>query len=234
MKKILITGVAAGYGRFMAEKFHKLHYDVAGIDNIPESELNHELRGKLLLYKHLDLSNINGVKERFPTFLAEFFPDILINNAGLKVFDEFGKFDTLKIEQVITVNFLAPIILTKIWIDANPADNQLINVFLSSNAAYRGYKKGSLYCSSKGGLRLFAEAFNDENANNNIVTITLCPETFSSHPSISSKYSMDFVYRKMIGAMERKKSCEVPIISLRSKIKYLHFDILKYLNWFVK
>lgn len=227
MKKVLISGVAEGFGKYMAEEFSKNRYKVAGFDKVISDDLDIKLSKILSQYKCIDLSKIISIKDNFPQLIRDFNPDILVNNAAMKYFSEFTKTTIDDIESVITVNFITPLILTKYWLETHNPNKKRINIVISSNAGYKGYKKGALYCSSKGGLRIFTEAINDENIKG-LTTITICPETFSTKPSIKSNLSMQYVFNELLKAINRNVSSELPIISTKSKLQYIYSDLKKF------
>lgn len=209
-------------------------YVVSGLDITPKNELDSELASILTNYRQMDLIDTEALEENFAKYLDEFYPDILINNAGLKTFQKFSSLGFGTISAIAKVNYIAPILLTRVWLAKAPAKSRLTVVYLSSNAAYHGYEKGTMYCSSKSGLRVFAEALQREFSDNKLCTISLCPESFTSEDnSVRTRISMDDVYKQILKAIKQGKSQEVAIISTKYKLKYLMSDIKKYIKWFI-
>jgi len=236
MKKIFITGIAQGFGRFLAERFLEMGCNVAGVDQLPSESLDSTLHNRLANYCQIDLADTQKLEQSIKPILSEFQPDILINNAAIKFFREFKDTEASDIDKVIKVNFTAPVLLAKLCLDISPNTNLTV-VFISSNAAYYGYASGSLYCSTKSALRIFAEALKDEMKSNKRVTIiTLCPESFSlsenNKSDKSAPLTMEYVFTKLLSAIESGVSQEVPVLKFKSKLRYLIYELIKFCRWF--
>lgn len=236
MKKVLITGVAQGFGKYLAVKFIKAGYSVCGIDRIPIDEIDPELKQSLDVYRQIDLSDISNLPLAASDLFSSFAPDILINNAALKFFKKFEDTSINEILSVTQINYLAPLLLTKIWLSTAPKGNKLTCIMMSSNAAYYGYTKGSLYCSSKSAIRLFSESIKEEYSSHRLQIITLCPETFKdvTNSAMLSGFSMDTVYNKLQAAISTGKSVEIALLKPKTKLRYCFYETKKFINWFLR
>jgi len=238
MKKVLITGVAQGFGKFLAKRFAEEGYSVGGIDKISSEELDTDLSPTLAYYKQMDLSDTAAVSQTAQAIFEDFMPDILINNAAVKFFQNFEDTSVADIMKVTNVNFISPLVLTGIWLNQS-RHTKLICVFISSNAAYYGYAQGTLYCSTKSALRSFAQALTDENRNKKLRVITLCPESFqSTSTSVSNDsdipFSMQEIYTYLIRAINSGKSGEIAILKLKTKLRYCFYESKKFIKWFME
>jgi short-subunit dehydrogenase len=236
MKKVLITGVAQGFGSYLVKRFSSEGYSVGGVDKVPFEDLSAEVNGLLVNYWQIDLSNIQGVSSLAKAMFEEFKPDVLINNAAIKFFKRFEDVSIIDVSNVSNVNFVSPIILTKIWLEV-VNQNNLICIFMSSNAAYYGYASGTLYCSTKSGLRSFAQALTEEYSDKQLKVITLCPESFRGMDVEPSKsdviFSMEDIYIQTIKAIKSSKSSEIAILKPKTKLRYCFYEGKKFLKWFM-
>lgn len=235
-QRILITGVGGEFGGVLARRFRDIGYIVAGTDVMEHNKIPDELSVLLQHYWQIDLGNAETTEKGFRQIFTEYLPDILVNNAGQKVFNELSAFSSEQIRSVATVNLIAPMIITKLWQDAwyTSGHGKIVNILISSNAAYRGYIKGSVYCGSKSGLRTFGEAMIEENAGNNVQTVVVCPETFSTAKRGNRlTFSADDVFDKVYQAILTGKSLEIPILSPKSRVRYLIQNFLRNMRWVI-
>jgi len=140
-KNIIITGATAGIGKETARTLAKMGANIIFATRNKEKTLNtiSEIRKDLknntvkLEYKHLDLMDLDTVRN-FPSLLDNFDTiDVLINNAG--VGHETGV-TKQGIEKIFGVNYLSHFLLTKELMPFLIKSNaRIINV---SSMGYRG------------------------------------------------------------------------------------------------
>ena len=159
MNYIYITGASRGIGKATAEELLKDDNNfVFGISR--NSAISHKN------YKHieLDLSDLGKVK----AFQFNHFEDpqkiVLFNNAGiLGEVTPVGNLDNEKIIQSHNINLVSPAILMNNFLSVykeSEAEKIIINT--SSGAARHTIPSWSNYCSTKGGLEMFARVIADE------------------------------------------------------------------------
>lgn len=140
MKTVLITGANRGLGAELARVF-----DEAGYRIIRHSR---QIEGDLRLQKTIDFlastAQLNGL-------------DILINNAGVHLSKPFLDMTTEEIREVIEVNLIAPILLSKAVWPIFLRQNSGLVININSLAAAAGGNGESIYSASKAGLAGFGE-----------------------------------------------------------------------------
>lgn len=161
MEKFLITGSSKGIGLAAKNHFSKNH-NVVGIsrsDQQGSENFNHY---------QIDLSDIKNLSENIKKLLSD-HPDInnFILNAGFGIFKELDQFSEAEIIELLNVNLLANIIITKAILPLIRKNKNCRVFFIGSEAALEGQKKGSIYCASKFGLRGFVQSIQKEFTKNN-------------------------------------------------------------------
>lgn len=112
--KVLITGATSGLGKEMAKIFHAKGYQVIAVSRRIQKleELKNEL-GENIKIESMDLSNS---KNCFYLFNKYKDIDILINNAGFGIVEEFITSDLEKEINMINLNIKSLHILTKLFL----------------------------------------------------------------------------------------------------------------------
>lgn len=238
----IITGVAQGLGKFLAESLATNNIKIIGIDKVSYSDIKNKM--KLEDYYCFDLRDIDKIPNLIKNILKKFPQiDILINNAGIKYFSLFEDINNDNtISDVITVNYVAPILLIKHILPVMKKNKfgRIINI--ASNAAFTGYIKGTIYNSSKSGLKVFGEALAKE-LSTDITINTICPATIATE-EYKKKYPK-FNFKKLIQPEEVVQVIEnliqsnindkvIPLISIKSEVRYLLEDIKKHIKWLIK
>lgn len=112
--KILITGASSGLGLELAREFHKKGFHIVAVARRKErlENLREELKINIEI-EVLDLSNEYNCIKLFEKYRDI---DILINNAGFGIVDEFIDSDLEKEVDMINLNIKAVHILTKLYL----------------------------------------------------------------------------------------------------------------------
>ena len=242
MLNIVITGVARGLGECLAERLSaETNSQIIGIDKIKKAELKPSVKDLFTKYYEFDLTCTAKIPGLIDDIYRDFKKiDVFINNAGLKTFGKLSDITDETIQNTINVNYIAPVIIIKNLLKRMLISGKGIIINISSNAAFQGYKEGSIYCSSKSALNTFTEAINDEVLHNpNIKIYTLCPATIitkeflEEHPQVDPvKYiSTKRVYRVVERLIKKGSEIKIiPIILFRQRMKYSIQDIKKILK----
>ncbi len=96
-KTAIVTGCEGQLGNFFSQKLLSENYQVIGID------LKKKSKQKNIIYKKLDISNLNEVRNLFKKLKKI---DLLINNAGVGVYSSTEKRTKREIEKVVNTNLL--------------------------------------------------------------------------------------------------------------------------------
>ena len=179
---ILVTGGAGGLGRKICEYFHNCGHKIFVFDKVSKNEIDPAFLLLLSGYFQCDLSNLMELIECFNILMEKTQQvDVLINNVSVRQFKYLDDFQLSEIEKNIHVDFICPVILSRLCLSKMKKNNfgRIINI--SSISALQGYRTGSLYCSSKHALITFTESLSSELTHlNGAITInTICPDSFS-------------------------------------------------------
>ncbi len=159
-RTILVTGASSGIGRAIAKDLLGQGHHVIGISRdcsrfkIPMANF-HPVQ--------FDLSRLNEL----PTIVRELeqlFPqlDAVVFSAGAGQFGSLEEFSYDQIQALMTINFTSPVFLTRALLPflKRKACSDLI--YIGSEAALKGSRKGAIYCASKFALRGFTQALREE------------------------------------------------------------------------
>ena len=170
VKKIIVTGSSSGIGNSITKELIKKKIKVIGISRNNNKSL---IKSKYFQSEEIDLSELKNIPMRIEKILDE-NEDIegLISCAGVGYFGNLENFSVDQILSSINTNLLSHVILTKYLVPFFKKKNKGKLVYIGSESALDGGKKGSLYSAAKFGLRGFTQSIRAEVASRNI-TVTL-------------------------------------------------------------
>ena len=175
-KRVVLTGAAGGIGsvlaNLMAEKGAKLALVDVNAEAI--SKIAGEINGAVAVAGNL--ATRDGC-ELIATQASEALGgvDILVNLAGIMSFSAFEDEDDARIELLMHINLIAPMLLSRALLSGMLAQNagQIVNV--GSMFGSIGFAYFSAYSASKFGLRGFSQALRRELADTNVDVTYLSP-----------------------------------------------------------
>lgn len=177
----LITGATKGIGYQLSVCFAEHHYNLVLVARHSESleKLKEELETPYsILVKTLavDLSVPSSAKSVFTSLQQENIPvDILVNNAGFGLLGPFTQIDLNKEIEMIQLNEIAPIILSKLFIKQLPPGRKGRILNVASTAAFIPGPYMAVYYASKAQLWSFSQALAYELSGKGITVTTLYP-----------------------------------------------------------
>ena len=177
MKTILITGSAQGLGKELALKFANSEFNI--IINDKNKERLEDVREKILFPGWANCDAVCGdLRERetidnLGVLAKERDVDILINNAGILSSGSFKDINFDKINDMIKVNLIAPIELTKAVYPIFLKKKSGLIININSIAGKAPNSEEAVYCASKYGLRGFFDSFRFEAARHNVRVISV-------------------------------------------------------------
>jgi len=172
-RHILITGSSSGIGRATAQKLLEAGAVVYGIARNHEKFQPDTKRYKPLTIDVTDLKVLPGQLSDLLATQPEI--DGLISNAGYGRFEGLENFSPEQIYSYINDNLTSHLVVTRCLLPHFKTKNRGDVIFIGSEAALEGGKKGSLYCATKFGLRGFSQSIRQESANKNIRVTLINP-----------------------------------------------------------
>ena len=165
-KCVLVTGSSSGIGKAITAKLLDLGAKVIGISrDHKKAIIQHD---NYITYT-VDISDIHNLEKNIKLILKD-HPKIngLVSNAGNGEFGPLENFSVDQINNFISMNLTSHLIITKGLLPHFKKIKKGDIIFIGSEAGLSGAKNGSLYCSSKFGLRGFAQSLSKDVASNNI------------------------------------------------------------------
>lgn len=157
MRRVLITGGARGIGKAIASKFIEEGYEVV----CPTR-------------KELDLSNSNSINEYILQHNHEYF-DVIVNNAGCNDIHEITEVTDSELENMISVNLVAPIKLLRGFTGKMKENGYGKIVNIGSIWAVVSKAGRCVYSATKNGIHGVTNTLAVELAPYNILVNTVCP-----------------------------------------------------------
>jgi len=166
-KNVLITGASRGLGKALAQVFadndynlilHSKDRDLPCVNKSFKWTDKHESdRDVYCETVKGDITRMETVYRLLQVAREMGGVDVLINNAGIHVWGSFEQVDSLEYAEMIQVNLLAPMLLTKhLW--GCLKEKKGLVLFINSIAGKVGADKEFMYCASKHGLKGFSDS----------------------------------------------------------------------------
>ncbi len=153
-KTVLITGISKGLGKALAVKFKKEGFNVIGISR---SQPDFPVDG----FYRADLTDFYQVERVSREILKDWNIDILINNAGVGIYESWEDMSINDLRKVFDLNFFSVIYLTKLFLaEIKKRKGSIINVSSVAGKVYIPYMGG--YCASKYALNAFSDSLRAE------------------------------------------------------------------------
>lgn len=165
MRNVIVTGGSRGLGLGIARKLAAAGYRVIAVARSRNSQLTEAIEEADLAnpgsfhFVPFDLAEIAGLAKFVATLRRDFGPiHGLVNNAGISFDGALALMSTSRIEQLVRVNTLSPIVLTKYVVRSMMADSGGRIVNLSSITAFTGYSGLSVYGATKAAILGFSRS----------------------------------------------------------------------------
>ena len=180
-KTALITGASAGIGLEFAKIFAKEKHDlvITARNKTKLNELADEIKTKNNVNVKViakDLSKQNAGEEIFDELKNEnIVTDVLINNAGFGVFDNYWDVKLQDEKNMLQVNIMALTELTNLFAKdmVNRGGGKILNV--ASTAAFQPGPTMAGYYASKAFVLSYSQAIDFELRKKGVQVSTLCP-----------------------------------------------------------
>jgi 3-oxoacyl-[acyl-carrier protein] reductase len=198
----IITGVTKGIGKSIALSFAREGINLVGvsrnkekiIEALEEIQLKHKVD---CLAVQADVSQQEDVNNMLPQVLEKFDRiDVLVNCAGVGVFDYIIDSKLEDWERIIDVNLKAVYLCSKAILPKMMRQKSGSIINIASVSGLRGYARGGAYSASKFGVVGFTEVLAQEAKPHNIKVFAVCPgivdTTFANsiNPTLTDKSNM--------------------------------------------
>ncbi|WP_052427455.1 SDR family oxidoreductase [Neobacillus niacini] len=160
IKVVVITGAGSGLGASLAKKYSVMgcHVCLLGRTVSKLERIAEQLTNSYSIYE-VDVTSRNAVANVMESIKEEAGPiDLLINNAGLGVFDLAENLVEEAVHDMIDINLKGTIFCTQEVLPSMKKHNQGIVVNVISTAGVEGKVNETVYCASKFGVRGFTES----------------------------------------------------------------------------
>jgi 3-oxoacyl-[acyl-carrier protein] reductase len=159
MRNVIVTGGSRGLGLGIARKLIESGFRAIVIARKESDELTaarleaEQTHPGALHFVPFDLAQIEAIPELVKTLRKDFGPLYgLVNNAGMSTDGVLALTPTHQIEQVVRLNTISPMVLTKHVVRFMMADGGGRIVNISSIVAFTGYSGLSVYAATKASL----------------------------------------------------------------------------------
>ena len=160
MRNVIVTGGSRGIGLGIARKLVKSGFRVIAVARKENAELNTAMAEAeaanpgSLRFAPFDLGDIDGIPALIKTLRKDAGPIYgLVNNAGISTEGVLALTSTAQIEQVVRLNTVSPMVLTKAAVRSmlgDGAGGRIVN--LASIIAFTGYSGLSVYGATKASI----------------------------------------------------------------------------------
>jgi 3-oxoacyl-[acyl-carrier protein] reductase len=207
---IIVTGGSRGLGLAIARKLATSGYTAIAIARKETDALNATIReikaeGRgALNFKPFDLADIGGIHDLTKGLRKEFGPIYgLVNNAALGTSGLLATTHDARIESLVHLNVLSPIVLTKYVVRSMMADGggRIINV--SSIVGSTGYKGLAAYAATKASMVGFTRSLAREVGSLGINVNAVAPGFLETEMTegLTGKQHAQVVRRSALGRM---------------------------------
>jgi len=152
--KILLTGASSGIGKAIKEELKEFEIITLCRNCDIQADFN-----DIESVKNIKINNLFGI----------------IHNAGVGYFGQFEDIKIEQIEEMINVNFLAPMIITKNHLKELKKNSGFI-INISSTSAIHPARQGVVYGATKAALRHFGTSLFEEVRKNGVKISTVIPD----------------------------------------------------------
>ena len=172
-RTVLVTGASSGIGRAVAQNLLQQGHHVIGVSRDCRKftrQMDNFSPVQLDLNQLADIpQKIRQVQQLFPEI------DAVVFSAGMGQFGSVEEFSYPQIEALMTLNFTSQVFLTKALLPALKRKAYSDLIFIGSEAALKGSRKGAVYCASKFAVRGFTQALREECGNSNVRVCLINP-----------------------------------------------------------
>ncbi len=214
-KVAIVTGASTGIGKYISIELAKKEYIVVlisrSIDKLKSVKKIIDKNGHDCIIIESDISKKSSIEKIFKKIKLLNNIDILINNAGLGIFNKIENISNSEWDVQMNTNLKGSFMMTKNIIPLMKKNNNGKIVFVNSVAGLKAYPYSSAYVASKFGLRGFASSIREELRKDNIRVISIHPGAIDT--PFWDEIKGDFPREKMLSSKDISKSIVNSILS---------------------
>lgn len=174
-KLVVITGASQGLGLALCRQAVEAGYQVLAIARTLSPELE-ALSTQHVVFKAYDLTDIAAIHTLCSEIVQQYGrPWGLVNNAGMGQNSILATLHENQIEQLLTLNLHAPILMSKYLLRSMLLNQQGRIVNVTSIVANQGYNGLSVYAATKAGLEGFTRSLAREAGKGGVTVNNLAP-----------------------------------------------------------
>lgn len=228
-KHVVITGAGSGLGASLAMKYAEMGYHVTLLGRT-YSKLRYiadKMSSDSVSLYTIDVSSADEVQKVFKEIKEESDQiDVLVNNAGVGVFDDAENLTPDVIDQMIDINLKGTIYCTQAVLPEMKERNDGTIIQVISTAGLEGKASEAVYCASKYGQRGFTESIIKELADTDVHVLaaymggmkTSFWDEIYSKEEIEHLMDPDDVADIILANVEPRKNLTVPEIVIKNHI----------------
>lgn len=159
-RTILITGASSGIGQAICKKLIQDNHTVIGLARDFNKS---DIVDPRFVPVDIDLADLDALPDKLQQIVKDHpIIDGVVCNAGRGQFGSLEEFSFTQVRALIDLNFTSHAYITKTFLPQMKQRQQGNIIFIGSEAALSGSRKGAIYCASKFALRGMAQALREE------------------------------------------------------------------------
>jgi short-subunit dehydrogenase len=163
-RTILVTGASRGIGLAIARRLRSAGTRVIGVSRTPPP-----VGESGIVFVALDLADLAALPDSLRRLAADHPQiDALVLNAGTGRFGTLEQFSPIQIRALVELNLVSPMLVTRAFLPRFRLKGYGDLVFIGSESALRGGRRGAVYSATKFGLRGFVQSLREECARSGV------------------------------------------------------------------
>ncbi len=230
-RTILVTGASSGIGRAVAKDLLEQGHFVIGTsrDCSQFTTLHKNFR-----CIEIDFSRLSSISITIKKLEKEYPElDTIVFAAGYGQFGSLEQFSYSQIENLLNVNFTSQVFTTRTLIPALKRKPHSHLIYIGSEAALKGSRKGTIYCASKFALRGFTQALREECGTSGVRVTLINPgmvrtdffEDLSFQPGVDNTHALlpEDIAEAVTYVLKSNHHCVIDEINLNPANKVIKF-----------
>ncbi len=172
-RTLLVTGASSGIGRAISRQLIRQGHHIIALSRDCR-RFKHQPEN--FSFYQADLSQLDTIPDIARQIQSDFPAlDGVIFSAGTGLFGSLEEFSYRQMQTVMNVNFTGQAMLTRALLPQLKRKSHTHLIYIGSEAALKGSRKGTMYCASKFALRGFTQALREESAKSKVKVTLINP-----------------------------------------------------------